>query len=134
MRRMRRSAVALALVVFVVAATASAARIVRLDGRSNGRTVTLMVGDVVRVSLAGNPTTGYSWRLRGVNRAVLAPVTRRYVPTRPIRPGSGGTFVFTYRASAAGTTRLRLAYSRTPGGTAARTFSVGVVVKHGIRP
>jgi inhibitor of cysteine peptidase len=131
----RRSLVAAGVVLAVLLFAASAAlasRIVRVGPRANGGHVVLHRGDRLIVSLPGNATTGYSWRVRTVNRALVKPLGVTYVPKKVTPPtvGAGGTFVLRFQAIADGTTVLRLVYVQSGNVSArpAKTFALKVFV------
>ena len=97
---LRGSWLALAVGAMLVAASpapsAGTATIV-VGMAANGTTVRLHRGDVLAVRLAGNPTTGYRWSAVRVPPAVRL-LASRYVPSKPQRLGSGGTYVFRFGA------------------------------------
>jgi inhibitor of cysteine peptidase len=68
------------------------------------------------ITLASNPSTGYSWTVSGVpDSAVLSQdgdIT--YAATNPdvVMPGSGGSETVRFTATAAGTTTIVLDYRR----------------------
>lgn len=130
---MRRAIVLLAACIAAVtlaAGSALAGSIIRVGKGYNGKTVRLHPGDTLRVSLAANPSTGYSWHVLRLNRSLVKPAGTRYVPRKPIRPGSGGTYILNFRAVAAGTTRLRLGYVRSgPTDPPAQAYVLTLVVK-----
>lgn len=59
--------------------------------------LTVAVGHTFELKLKGNRTTGYSWVLAQMG-ASFALMDTGYTPDQPIRPGSGGTQVFTFLA------------------------------------
>jgi inhibitor of cysteine peptidase len=78
-------------------------------------TQTVTVGDTVTVSLAGNPTTGYSWVQLSGDAAVLAPTAAEPAYSSEAASdmvGVGGTFTFSWTAQAVGTTTIELGYRR----------------------
>jgi inhibitor of cysteine peptidase len=95
-----------------------------------GSTVELRTGDRLSVSLAGNPTAGYSWGLAAVDRRVLAPLGEPAYHASSASLGSGGVFAFEFEAIAAGQTALRLAYRRPweKRRRSAQTYTVNVMV------
>ncbi len=112
----------------VLAAAAGAGTIVTVGPAANGKTVRLKVGATLVVRLAGNPTTGYTWSTKAVDRRVLKPLPIAYSASSNL-PGSGGIFRIRFRAIARGTTTLRLVYARPFEHTAPpRRFSLRVVV------
>jgi inhibitor of cysteine peptidase len=106
-----------------------------LTESDNGSDVSLAVGDVLRVQLAGNPSTGFVWTIAAGDDTILAPVGEPQfeLGSGTPMPGAGGTQTFTFRAVAAGETTLTLVYMRpwetdaTP--TPENTFSVNVTVE-----
>jgi inhibitor of cysteine peptidase len=131
MRRIHVAAVC-ALAILLVASAASASGIRRVGPKANGTSITIPLQTTLVVALPGNPTTGYSWRVRTVTRTVLKPLSVRYLPKKPLpgHLGSGGTYYLRFRAVRAGKTPLRLAYVRADPTNAvpAKTFSLGVRV------
>jgi len=103
---------------------------VTIAAGDEGTIVTLTVGDALVVRLSGNPTTGFSWvRTDSLNQAVLEPVgDPEYTPGDPDVYGGGGTFRFTFRAVAAGTTPLSFDYKRPWEEEAIDTYAVTVYV------
>lgn len=131
---MKRSLTLIAVTASVLAfgvGAATAGRIVKAGPGSNGKTTILQPTDILVVSLPGNATTGYAWRLRSVDKTVLRPGSVKYVPrkTPTGKVGTGGTYVLRFRALRLGTTRLRLAYVQAGGTKAAKTYMLNVLVK-----
>lgn len=80
---------------------------VNVTTAQNGRTVGVKVGDVIRLELPENATTGYRWDLDSVDRARLeveSGGSRDYGS----RVGSGGIATWALRARAPGRTVLGL--------------------------
>jgi inhibitor of cysteine peptidase len=76
-----------------------------------GSAVRIAEGDILRVILRGNPTTGYTWEVSSVDRSVLKPAGVSFRPDRKLI-GSGGTVTLTFEALAAGRTDLQIVYRR----------------------
>jgi predicted secreted protein len=71
------------------------------------------VGKTFTISLEGNRTTGYSWKLATkLDPKRLKKIGETYAPTHPGLAGSGEINKFTFRAIAAGTATLTFTYSR----------------------
>ncbi len=103
-----------------------------INQSQNGDTVNIKVGDTIDVQLAGNPTTGYTWRLLASSRSFPLQ-NEEYVPDMPELAGSGGTYHFTFTADAFSlghTFNLQFAYFRSWEGadSALETFNVTVDV------
>lgn len=95
-----------------------------------GRALELRAGEHLHVTLAGNPTTGYTWETTAVNRRVLAPLGAPAYRAESPAVGAGGVFTFAFEAVGSGRTVLRLAYRRPweRGRRALQTFAVTVTV------
>jgi predicted secreted protein len=106
-------AVAATLSLLVLGSSASAADIRRVGPKANGSSIMIPLDTILVVSLPGNATTGYSWRVRLVNRDILKPLSVRYMPKKPLpgHVGGGGTYVLRFQAISYGMTRLRLVYA-----------------------
>lgn len=93
-------------------ASPSPATIRVTPGGARHVSVNARVGDIVVVSLAANPTTGYGWTFTAGR--TLAIRRSRYVPDpNPNNVvGSGGTQVVTLEVTAAGTSELVGRYAR----------------------
>jgi inhibitor of cysteine peptidase len=91
------------------------AYVTELSAADNGRQVTMAVGDSLKITLAGNPTTGFTWAVlpQSVNDQVLqASEAVRYIADQPQLVGSGGSFVYNYTALKSGVARLDFGYRR----------------------
>ena len=107
---------------------------VQLTDDENGSTVQLAPGGELIVSLASNPTTGFSWTVgEDSDAALVLQGEPRYVPPASTTPivGAGGTEVFSFKAETEGTARLILEYRRpfAPDSPPDRTFSVTVEIR-----
>jgi len=81
----------------------------------DGKSVSVDAGRRVRIRLAGNPTTGYSWFLMPIEgSAVKAEGEVEYKPNaqQPGMVGGGGTFELVLRAVQAGKSSVRMEYKR----------------------
>ncbi len=75
--------------------------------------IQVKLGDKLQVALKGNPTTGYAWEIAVNNPNMLAPQGEvEYQQEKTNLVGSGGTFLFTFKAIAKGNTSLKLIYRR----------------------
>ena len=91
------------------------ANTVALGEDANGKTVAAKVGQTVVITLAGNPTTGYSWAVKKLDGDALKQQGKlNYVPKKVPRGmvGSGGAFVATFLAVKPGKTIITMAYAR----------------------
>jgi predicted secreted protein len=104
----RRFGVATAVVAASIAVSAAAAT------AAPPPQVALLVGDEVTMSMRGNAATGFTWRIKSVDRSILKPLGSKYIPAKHPAgvKGTGGTFVFHLRALARGHTLLRFVYAQ----------------------
>ncbi len=107
-----------------------------LTQADNGKSFTVSVGDTIRVTIAGNPTTGYQWEsdlteqsatlltLAGEPAYVADAVAEDVV-------GSGGTYTFTFIAADPGQAELKLKYWRSfePEAEPAETFAANITIE-----
>ncbi|MBY0358590.1 MAG: protease inhibitor I42 family protein [Candidatus Obscuribacterales bacterium] len=102
----------------------------KLNERNDGQTISVNKGVDLKISLAGNISTGYTWDVESTSgKAVEQVGGSDYVDSsNSDRQGAPGTFVHTFKANETGTTTINLKYSR-PGGKPARTYSVTIDVK-----
>ena len=69
----------------------------------------LVVGDTLVVRLAGNPTTGYDWRVVSTNDALLPAAGDPVYASGADLPGAGGVYTFRFLAQAAGEAAVQIA-------------------------
>ncbi len=94
--------------------------------------ITIETGSELTVRLDSNATTGFSWTDPVIGTtAVLAQVDNKYVAPSGGAVGAAGTQVWTFKASAKGSTTVKADYSRPweGGEKAARTFLLTVTVE-----
>ena len=105
---------------------------VELQAADNGSAVEVAAGGSVKITLEGNPSTGYTWEAKDLDAALLEQGGEAaFVSDSPDLLGAGGKLTFTFKALKAGTTKLTLIYHR-PWETDVEpvdTFSVNVTVK-----
>jgi inhibitor of cysteine peptidase len=105
-----------------------------LSADHDGKTVTAMMGKDIVIRLAGNPTTGYTWRVGEITgEAVKSQGDPAYVATKHAQRmvGGGGTFVFKLQAVKPGTSTVKLVYVRPweKGKPPVKTFSATIEVQ-----
>jgi predicted secreted protein len=75
--------------------------------------ITTAVGKTFTISLEGNRTTGYSWRLATkLDPKLFKKIGETYAPTNPGLAGSGEINKFTFRATGKGIATILFTYSR----------------------
>jgi len=129
------SIILLAVLFALTGCSASNANEVAAGIAEDGKQVELRQGQVLVITLASNPTTGYSWAVAAVDATLLAqagnPVYRGPEDQKTPLVGAGGSETFRFTASAAGSTTLRLEYRRPweKDQPAAQTYTLQVVVR-----
>ncbi len=88
----------------------------RFTGADTGKAVHLDRGTEFTIALPGSPTTGYGWEVTAVPAAGAVELGEQAYAADPCDdpcpPGSGGTFLFRFRAVGVGTAHVRLDYRR----------------------
>jgi len=91
------------------------------------------IGDVIKITLPSNATTGFRWGLAGISSVtVLAQDGEsEYVLPESTALGAGGQEIWSFKALNRGTSTISLAYSQSwEGGTkSAWTFTGEVTIK-----
>jgi predicted secreted protein len=106
---------------------------ISIDQEDDGGVRTIQVGDVIRIELAGNISTGHQWIRAEPASLVGAPLESikegTYKQDDPDVCGGPGTFLFAYRAVASGTIELEYIYALPWELDPVDTFSIIVWVK-----
>ncbi len=76
----------------------------------SGSTVHLKVGQILKIELPGNASTGNDWRKAAYDDQVIAKKGRPNYMLADDRIGSAGVYYFKYRAIAPGVTKLYMEY------------------------
>ncbi len=109
-------------------------KVITLTAQDNGRTINAAVGDRVVLSLAGNVTTGYDWKIAAIDPAILqeagdSTYKQDQAPSGMV--GVGGTRTWSFNVKATGSSPLTLEYRRSfepDSQPAAKTFTVIIKV------
>ena len=109
MKKHKLIAVFIVSLIALAACGAPAAKLVEAD---NGKIVDLKTGETFTISLEGNPTTGYSWEVSGIDPAVVEQVGEPDYKSDSSLIGSGGMSTFTFKAVASGSAPVMLVYHR----------------------
>lgn len=105
--------ISLSMFFLTLGAGCTAAQVHMATEEQNGGRINTKVGDSLQIALAGNPTTGYKWEIAESNPNLLeAKGEVEYQSEKTNLVGSGGTFLFTFKAIARGNTSLKLVYRR----------------------
>ena len=109
------------------------ADVIKLTLAEDGKTIKAATGKKMEISLKGNPTTGFEWRMAELKSEVVKTDGKgEYVPDKnnPPRVGSGGTFVFKFIAAKPGKATLKFEYLRPweKDKAPAQKFSVNLIV------
>lgn len=83
-----------------------------LTEEDSGKGVSVTVGETISLTLAGNPTTGYTWEMTEIDRAVLAPEPAPAFAADSSLTGAGGRYTFHLSALKAGSSAVKLSYRR----------------------
>lgn len=86
-------------------------KMIEVDKSFDGRELTLGVGDVVALSLAENPTTGFRWDFAVKPEPAFTLVKSTFEPAKG-PPGKGGTHRWQFQAVRPGSAEIELEYRR----------------------
>jgi inhibitor of cysteine peptidase len=105
--------------------------LVKLDEGDAGKTIQLSTGDHLEVTLAGNPTTGYTWEVVSGQELLEQIDDVEFLAASQQMVGSGGKMRFEFKAVSAGEGELELIYQRPfeRDVEPEQTFSVQINVK-----
>jgi len=102
--------------------------------KANGQTIRLNKGELLRVELAQNASTGSEWLVDRIEPEKLTDMGEDYNYGANLPPGSGGIQLLCFQAVSAGTTTLRLIYRQpweadaTPIPFAPPDFEITIVI------
>lgn len=105
---------------------------VELDAEDNGCKIKLVKGQILTISLRGNPTTGYNWQVEDpLEEQVLRQIGEAEFKPQSDLMGAPGILTLRFEALDAGQTTLTLVYHRPweKGVEPLETFLVQVVVR-----
>ena len=101
----------------------------RLSLADNGAVVALDEDGTLILELEANPTTGFAWELDTLDEGVLHLTGEPAYLSDSDLPGSPGTMTFSFEATGAGETELRMVYRRPwEDESPIQTFSLSVIV------
>lgn len=128
-----RTAVVIAFFLMLALFSGCGANGVNITEADNGKQITLQSGDVIKLTLESNPTTGYSWQVLEIDNAVLIQDGDPEYKQAPISDGlvgAGGTETFHFKAVEVGKSMMKLGYMRPwENIPPVETFSLQVVVQ-----
>ncbi|MBF0544622.1 MAG: protease inhibitor I42 family protein [Candidatus Riflebacteria bacterium] len=112
-------------------ATSMLPKEVCIDNTSNGKEMTLFVGQTLSLSLEENPATGYRWTIEDFKPSVLEQLEAIFKqPAKSDPADSSGKRIFGFLAKKVGETPLKLEYQRPWSETTkpAQTFSINLKI------
>lgn len=92
--------------------------------------IQVRVGDIFSIKLQSNPTTGYEWYFfQPLDNSMVELVKRDSISDKPVREGSGGIEIFTFKALKVGKTMISMEYVRklNRGKEGARNFRIDII-------
>jgi len=73
----------------------------------------IKVNESFQVEFDSNPTTGFSWKWTNKqNVSIVESKGSEYVPSVPVRPGSGGKEIWKFKGRQSGSDTLKFQYVR----------------------
>ncbi len=129
---MRAAIAAVAALMFLtLAVSVIGSAPITLTEADNGREITLRRFALIRIRLAGNPSTGYSWEITNLDRTVIRPLKQVVERGEGNLAGRPQPTVVTLKALKRGDTTLELTYRRSweKDVAPAKTFRIKIIVK-----
>jgi inhibitor of cysteine peptidase len=114
---------------------AAKTRTINLGVADNNGSKTIKKGDIVKITLEANSSTGYTWDVASNNKKVLRYDGKKYIAPKSTGStpvvGAAGKEVLTFKAIKSGTSTLKLVYHRPweKNVKPAKTFTVKITVK-----
>jgi inhibitor of cysteine peptidase len=89
------------------------------------------VGDLVKITLPSNPSTGFKWVLAGISDTEILSQDGQpqYVLPEPPATGAGGQEIWTFKVLKRGTSTVSMAYSQPWEGGTKGEWTLGVEIK-----
>lgn len=102
---------------------------ITLTINESGKTQKAKVGDTIIVQLPENPTTGYRWELKEIDKAIEPPEIQ-YKPDEGAQMGGGGTKTFEFKLKSKGTTTIKIINKRSwePENSAIQHFEAIIII------
>jgi inhibitor of cysteine peptidase len=119
------------LLAILIGACSSTKSVKVLTEKDAGQSIAIVKNEQFKITLDGNPTTGYNWVASGLDGAILKQVGDPVFKADSNLMGAGGKITLIFQAIAAGKTTLKLDY-RQPWDTTtlpAKTYEINVEVK-----
>jgi inhibitor of cysteine peptidase len=100
----------LLLVCLVLAVQPATAKVLYFDQQDNGKVIDARVNDLVIISLAENPTTGFMWDVQTTDGLTLKSNEFKRPFSYPPKMGAGGVRTWDYVITGAGTQEFSATY------------------------
>ncbi len=96
-----------------------------------GRNIEVLSGNEFKIIIDSNPSTGYHWELIGnLDDTIIQFVSKDYRADEPVMAGSGGSDLWTFKAVAAGETKIVMGnYPPGQGEPAIQEVTFTIIVK-----
>ena len=93
---------------------AAKAEVINLSEAENGKQIQATKGDVIRINLKGNATTGYSWQFQIDDAGITGKIAEGYIPNEVPAGmvGTGGTFEYILKVLKEGKVTITAYYFR----------------------
>lgn len=96
-----------------------------------GKSIEVAAGNEFKIIIDSNPSTGYHWELIGnLDETKIEFVSKDYHADEPVLAGSGGQDIWTFKALAAGVTKIVLGnYPPGQGEPALQEVTFTIIIK-----
>ena len=111
-RQIRSTQILIIIILGMVSCTSADHRVIEISEENTGETINMQVGDILKVTLEGNPTTGYGWVVVSTDKQILKQVGDEEFEPASGALGSSGKISLFFGAMSKGRQELKLIYKR----------------------
>jgi inhibitor of cysteine peptidase len=83
-----------------------------IDENDSDKTFVARLDDIIMITLKENATTGYRWKVDGIDEKIILLENSQYSMHANSSVGSGGTRTFTFRPRSTGSVKVHLSLKR----------------------
>ena len=94
------------------------------------KTQSVKVGELITIKLPENPTTGFNWEIKEINKKILELAEAEFEAGEGEQIGGGGTKIFKFKPKSPGSTIIKLILKRIsdPDDSAIQHFEATIIV------
>jgi len=102
---------------------------IQLSSKDNNSVVKAHVNDTIIITLDGNATTGYQWKIDSMDEKLIQNINSGFLKNNTTAPGAAGRQYFAFKPIQNGSSKISLKYLRNWQGDADATKRFDVAVE-----